>query len=91
MTTIDSPPVAIANREFAREMFGSVANAIGRYCRMQDGTRVQIVGVVEDGKYLSLNEDQQPALFLLVPAIAIERSVSWWCAPSAIRKNLPWP
>jgi len=44
-------------------MFGSVTKAIGRYCRMQDGTRVQIVGVVEDGKYFSLNEDQQPALF----------------------------
>jgi predicted permease len=58
-----SPPVAIANREFASKMFGSVTKAIGRYCRMQDGTRVQIVGVVEDGKYFSLNEDQQPALF----------------------------
>jgi predicted permease len=59
----DSPPVAIANREFARKMFGSATKAIGRYCRMQDATRVQIVGVVEDGKYFSLNEDQQPALF----------------------------
>jgi len=58
-----SPPVAIANREFASKMFGSVTKAIGRYCRMQDGTRVQIVGVVEDGKYFSLNEDQEPALF----------------------------
>jgi predicted permease len=58
-----SPAVAIANREFASKMFGSVTKAIGRYCRMQDGTRVQIVGVVEDGKYFSLNEDQQPALF----------------------------
>jgi ABC-type lipoprotein release transport system permease subunit len=31
---------------------------------MQDGRRLHIVGVVEDGKYLSLNEDQQPAIFL---------------------------
>jgi hypothetical protein len=31
---------------------------------MRDGTRVQVVGVVEDGKYLSLTEDQQPAVFL---------------------------
>jgi ABC-type antimicrobial peptide transport system permease subunit len=31
---------------------------------MQDGTRVQVVGVVEDGKYLSLTENQEPAIFL---------------------------
>jgi ABC-type lipoprotein release transport system permease subunit len=52
------------NREFAGQVFGSVANAIGRYCKMQDGTRVQVVGVVEDGKYMSLTEDPQPAMFL---------------------------
>jgi ABC-type antimicrobial peptide transport system permease subunit len=45
-------------------LFGSVSDAIGRYFALQDGTRVQIVGVVEDGKYLSLTEDQQPAIFL---------------------------
>src|ERR1039457_2006018 len=31
---------------------------------MQVGTRVQVVGVVEDGKYMSLTEDRQPAMFL---------------------------
>jgi predicted permease len=60
----NSPPVAVVNREFARRIFGSVPNAMGRYYRLQDGTRVQVVGVVEDGKYLSLTEDQQPAMFL---------------------------
>ena len=45
-------------------MFGSAANAVGRYYKLQDGTRVQVVGVVEDGKYLSLTEDPQPAMFL---------------------------
>jgi ABC-type antimicrobial peptide transport system permease subunit len=30
---------------------------------MQDGTRVQVVGVVEDGKYMSLTENQEPAIF----------------------------
>jgi predicted permease len=58
------PAVAIVNREFAGKIFGSVANAVGRYYRMQDGTRVQVVGVVENGKYLSVTEDQQPAMFL---------------------------
>jgi ABC-type antimicrobial peptide transport system permease subunit len=60
----NAPPVALVNREFSRILFGSVPNAMGKYFRLQDGTRVQIVGVVEDGKYLSLTEDQQPAMFL---------------------------
>jgi len=60
----NAPAVAVVNREFAGKMLGSVTNAIGRYYRRQDGTRVQVVGVVEDGKYLSLTEDQQPAMFL---------------------------
>jgi len=45
-------------------MFGSVMNAVGSYYKLQDGRRVQVVGVVEDGKYQSITEDQQPAMFL---------------------------
>jgi predicted permease len=60
----NAPRVAVVNREFARKMFGSVTNAVGRYYKLHDGTHVQVVGVVEDGKYLSLSEDQQPAMFL---------------------------
>jgi len=63
----DAPAVAVVNREFAGNLFGSVTNAGGRYFTLQDGTRVQIVGVVENGKYLSITEDQQPAIFL--PAV----------------------
>jgi predicted permease len=59
-----APPVAVVNREFTGRIFGSVAGAVGRYFRLQDGTHVQVVGVVEDGKYLSLTERQQPAMFL---------------------------
>jgi predicted permease len=58
------PPVALVNKEFADKMFGSVANAVGGYYKLQDGMRVQVVGVVEDGKYLSVTEDQQQAMFL---------------------------
>jgi predicted permease len=58
------PPVAVVNREFARRIFGSVPQAVGRYYRVQDGTRVQVVGVVEDGKYMSLTENQNAAMFL---------------------------
>ncbi len=59
----ESPRVAIANRSFAVRMFGSVKNAMGSYYRNQHGSRIQIVGVAEDGKYMSLTEDQQPAIF----------------------------
>jgi predicted permease len=59
-----APAVAVVNREFAGNLFGSVSSAIGRAFMLQDATRIQIVGVVENGKYLSLTEDQQPAVFL---------------------------
>jgi hypothetical protein len=59
-----SPRVAVVNREFAGKIFGSTTNAVGRYYKMDDGTRVQVVGIVEDGKYRLLTEDQEPAMFL---------------------------
>jgi predicted permease len=59
----NTPLVAVVNREFAIKMFGSVTNALGRYYKLQDGTRMQIVGVVEDGKYMSLTENPEPAIF----------------------------
>ncbi|HVC47313.1 MAG TPA: ABC transporter permease [Terracidiphilus sp.] len=58
-----APLVAVVNREFARKIFGSVQKAIGKDYKIWSGTRVQVVGVVENGKYTSLTEDQQPAMF----------------------------
>ena len=59
-----SPRVAIVNREFARKIFGSATDAIGRYYKMPDGTRAQVVGIVEDGKYTAnLAEDSQAVMF----------------------------
>jgi predicted permease len=60
----NAPAVAVINRDFAVKIFGSVANAVGRNYKLQDGTLVQVVGVVEDGKYISLTENQAPAMFL---------------------------
>jgi predicted permease len=60
----DTPGVAVVNQLFARRVFGSVAGALGGYFKMEDGTRVQVVGIVEDGKYYQLTEDPMPALFL---------------------------
>jgi predicted permease len=59
-----SPRVAVVNREFARRMFGSVTAAMGAWYKMPDGTRVQVVGVAEDGKYATLTEVSHLAMFL---------------------------
>lgn len=58
-----APAVALVNRDFAEKMFGSVTNAVGQYFKLLDAQRVQVVGVVEDGKYLSLTEGPEPAIF----------------------------
>ncbi len=71
----DGPRVAIVNREFARRIFSSPTNAIGRYFKMPDGTRIEVVGIVEDGKYGSLTEDPQPAMFL--PILQSPSSSTW--------------
>ena len=59
-----SPRVTIVNAELARKMFGSVQSAIGGYFKMPDGSRLQVVGIAEDGKYGTLTEDPQAAMFL---------------------------
>ncbi len=58
-----APTVAVVNREFARKVLGSVDKAIGSHFKVWGGTRVEVVGVVEDGKYETLTEDAQPAMF----------------------------
>jgi predicted permease len=57
------PREAVVNREFAKEVLGSVTDVVGRYFRLSDGSRVQVAGLVEDGKYMSLTEDPQAAMF----------------------------
>ena len=58
-----APAVAVVNREFARRMFGSVDQAVGGHFKFWGGTRAEVVGVVENGKYRTLTEEQQPAMF----------------------------
>jgi len=58
-----APTVALVNRRFAEKVFGSVQKAIGGHFKYWGDKRAEVVGVVEDGKYRSLTEDQQPAMF----------------------------
>ncbi len=60
----NSPAVAVINETFARKIFGSADNAVGKYFKPEIGTRLQVVGVVEDGKYFQLTEEQKPAMFV---------------------------
>jgi predicted permease len=60
----NSPRVAVVNREFAVKIFGSALNALGHFYKLRDGTRIQVVGVVESGKYKGLTDDSALAMFL---------------------------
>ncbi|MGH9776084.1 MAG: ABC transporter permease [Candidatus Acidiferrales bacterium] len=71
----NSPRVAVVNREFARRIFGSVTKAMGGYYKMRDGTRTQVVGIAEDGKYASLTEDSTPVMFL--PMLQSPTASTW--------------
>jgi predicted permease len=73
--------VAVVNRQFASKMFGSAGSALGKYFKRANGTRIQVVGVVENGKYASLTEDAKPAMFLsILQSPAVE---SWMVVRSS--------
>jgi predicted permease len=78
-----APPVAVINQAFARTIFGSTNNALGGYYKMQDGRRIQVVGIVEDGKYFQLTEDHEPAMFfanlqtMFLPMLQSPSSQAW--------------
>jgi len=63
----DAPPVVLVNETFARMMFGRT-DVVGQRFLLYRGTNAkEVVGVVEDGKYQSLTEDAQPAMFFPLP------------------------
>jgi predicted permease len=70
-----APRVAVVNGEFARRIFGPAGNAIGGYFKLMGGSRIQVIGVVEDGKYKTLTEDPQPAMFF--PVLQSPTSATW--------------
>ncbi|MGB6133551.1 MAG: ABC transporter permease [Acidobacteriaceae bacterium] len=58
-----APIAALVNRNFAEKVFGGVRQAVGGHFKFWGGNRAVVVGVVENGKYRTLTEDQQPAMF----------------------------
>ena len=60
--TLGRPLVAIVNQQFARTVF-NVDNAVGRYFKVRNGDKIQIVGMVADGKYFLISEDPQEAMY----------------------------
>ncbi len=57
-----TPPVAIVNEALVHLLYGK-ENPLGKRVRL-GGKGVEIIGVVETGKYESLGEDPHPAVFL---------------------------
>jgi hypothetical protein len=55
--------VVIVNAELARRMFGGTTEALGKFFKLTDGARLQVIGVVQDGKYKNLTETPQTAMF----------------------------
>jgi predicted permease len=81
----NSPQVAIVNATFARMMFGNVP-AVGQHFLLFRGTHPkEIVGVVEDGKYQTLTEEPQPAMFF-----PLSQEVNDNDTVLVIRSALPW-
>jgi predicted permease len=78
-------PVALVNETAAHLLFGR-EDPLGRRFRLTRDPHdpgVQVVGVVETGKYLSLGEDREPAVFL-----PIAQSGTTWTTLVA-RSRLP--
>ena len=56
-----APPVAIINQALARRLFPN-EQALGKRVR-QGGPWMEVVGIAQDGKYQSLNDESQGAIF----------------------------
>jgi len=63
-----APRAAVVNRQFAARIFGSAADAVGKHYKMPDGTRIEVVGIVEDGKYTA-NIAEAPQLAMFLPIL----------------------
>jgi putative ABC transport system permease protein len=90
--TPTSPPVAIVNQSFARDL-GLASNPVGRRFRRQatptDPEMVfEIVGLVGDTKYRDIRKSFVPIAFL---ATSQDTRFTDWSVQALIRSNVPVP
>jgi predicted permease len=78
---LNAPRVVIVNPEFARRLFGSPSNTVGKYFKLRDGARAEVVGLVEQGKYQHLTEDPVPTIFL--PILQSPSTSTWFVVHSS--------
>jgi predicted permease len=83
----NAPRVAVVNRLFAGRMFSSATNALGGYYKLDDGTRIQVVGIVEDGKY-SPNITEDPRLAMFLPILQSPSTETWLVVRSSANPRL---
>jgi predicted permease len=57
-----APLVAIVNQSLARKLFPA-ENALGKRVHGPGDAMIQIVGIIQDGKYQSLNDNAEAAIF----------------------------
>ncbi len=61
-----APRVAVVNETFARQILRT-SDAVGRRFRFEpNAPPIEVIGVIGDGKYRSLTEDPQPAVFTAI-------------------------
>jgi predicted permease len=60
--TKDKPPVVLVNEAFAHQLIPG-EDPVGKRFRNGKGPWIQIVGIVEDGKYRNLGENPSPTVF----------------------------
>ncbi len=59
----DAPAAAVVNEAFVRQLLRTDAPIGRRFRYGWSGAWIEVIGVVEDGKYQSLNEPPRPAVF----------------------------
>ena len=72
--TKETQAVAIVNQEFARRLFRS-EQAVGRYFKTRDGVPIEIVGVMADGKHVTISEAPIPAVFFAISQKGVTNTV----------------
>ena len=77
----NAPVAAVINQQFARKILGSNADPIGAHFKLYSGKRVEVVGLVEDGKYSSLTEG--PLAVMFISFQQLPSTATWFVLRSA--------